>query len=136
MIGGLGEKVLLRIVAKYADHWNCMPTYDDFDHTLGVLKEHCRSIGRDFNTLKISEMVFTILGGTEQEADQAWQQAQSMGQDLKNAIRGTPRQVIEQFRRRAAKGVSLFQLVLLPLPMVSAVELFAREVMPAFALIR
>ena len=73
------------------------------------------------------------LGATEQEAAQAWAQAQSMGQDLRNAIKGTPKQVIEQFKERAARGVSLFQLVLLPMPFVSAAELFAREVMPAFA---
>ncbi len=133
MIGGLGEKVLLRLVAKYADQYNFMPTYEDFDRTLGILKEHCRAVGRDFNTLKISEMVFAVLGRNENEAAQAWQQAQSMGQDMRNAIKGTPAQVIEQFKRRAAKGVSLFQLVLLPLPSVSAAELFAREVMPAFA---
>jgi F420-dependent oxidoreductase-like protein len=133
MIGGLGEKVLLRIVAQHADHYNVMPTYDDFDHTLGVLKEHCRAIGRDFNTLKISEMVLTVLGSSEAEVRQSWQQTESMGLDLKNAIKGTPPQVIEQFRKRAAKGVSLFQLVLLPLPFVPAIELFAREVMPAFA---
>ncbi|MFI5351948.1 MAG: TIGR03560 family F420-dependent LLM class oxidoreductase [Candidatus Binatales bacterium] len=133
MIGGLGEKVLLRLVAKYADHYNLMPTYENFDRTLGALKEHCRALGRDFNTLKISEMVFAVLGATEQEAAQAWAQAQSMGQDLRNAIKGTPKQVIEQFKQRAARGVSLFQLVLLPMPFVSAAELFAREVMPAFA---
>src|ERR1700680_4125167 len=84
MIGGFGEKVMLRLVAKYADHWNCMPQYDDFDRIIGILREHCRAVGRDFATLKISEMVYAILGRNEDEVESSVNAVKSMGLDLKN----------------------------------------------------
>ena len=41
-IGGSGEKVMLKIVAKHADRWNCPAGYKNFKHKLSVLKEHCK----------------------------------------------------------------------------------------------
>ena len=36
-IGGSGEKVMLRIVAQYADRWNCPAGYKSFGDKLGVV---------------------------------------------------------------------------------------------------
>ena len=48
LIGGSGEKVTLRIVAKYADEWNMATgTPEQFRDKCRVLDEHCRAIGRD-----------------------------------------------------------------------------------------
>lgn len=48
IIGGNGEKITLRIVAKYADIWNFNGSeIDVFKHKLGVLHQHCADIGRD-----------------------------------------------------------------------------------------
>ena len=48
VIGASGEKVGLRIVARYADEWNMSKgTPDDFRHKSAVVDDYCRQIGRD-----------------------------------------------------------------------------------------
>ena len=48
MIGGGGERKLLRLVAKYADANNLVPTSPaDVRHKLDVLARHCDEVGRD-----------------------------------------------------------------------------------------
>jgi F420-dependent oxidoreductase-like protein len=48
VIGGKGEKVLLRIAARHADEWNIPSgTPDEFRHKCEVLDRHCRVEGRD-----------------------------------------------------------------------------------------
>jgi probable F420-dependent oxidoreductase len=47
LIGGGGEKVTLRLVAKYADAWNTFGPPDNFAHKSAVLDEWCEREGRD-----------------------------------------------------------------------------------------
>ena len=52
VIGGGGEKLTLRIAARYADIWNAPGgDVDIFRHKSSVLDEHCRAIGRDPNEI-------------------------------------------------------------------------------------
>ena len=55
-IGGRGKKVLLRLVAKYADVWNYNGSIGEFDETVEVLKGHCKDVGRDFDEIRITAM--------------------------------------------------------------------------------
>lgn len=54
-IGGGGEQLTLRMVAKYADIWN-MPggSVEVFKHKSEVLDGHCAKIGRDPSTIERS----------------------------------------------------------------------------------
>ncbi len=48
VIGGMGEQMTLRVVARHADIWNFEGTdVELFQHKLAVLHEHCAAIGRD-----------------------------------------------------------------------------------------
>jgi probable F420-dependent oxidoreductase len=47
LIAGGGERILLRLVAEYADLWNCYGTPAEMAHKNTILDEHCASIGRD-----------------------------------------------------------------------------------------
>jgi F420-dependent oxidoreductase-like protein len=47
LIGGSGRKILLRIVAQYADMWNANGTPEHLAELVGVIEEHCRTVGRD-----------------------------------------------------------------------------------------
>src|SRR4029077_204164 len=52
LIGGGGERVLLRLVARYADIWNNLgAAHGDIGRKLAVLREHCARIGRDPGTI-------------------------------------------------------------------------------------
>ncbi len=47
LIGGSGEKVTLRLVARYADAWNAFGPPDSWSHKNDVLDEWCEQVGRD-----------------------------------------------------------------------------------------
>jgi alkanesulfonate monooxygenase SsuD/methylene tetrahydromethanopterin reductase-like flavin-dependent oxidoreductase (luciferase family) len=47
LIGGGGERLLLRIVARHADEWNVFATPDVLRHKLAVLDRHCDAACRD-----------------------------------------------------------------------------------------
>lgn len=55
VVGGVGEKYTLPLVARYADVWN-VPTYalGELDRKLSVLREICEDIGRDPSTIVLS----------------------------------------------------------------------------------
>jgi alkanesulfonate monooxygenase SsuD/methylene tetrahydromethanopterin reductase-like flavin-dependent oxidoreductase (luciferase family) len=50
LVGGAGEKVLLRLVAQYADACNLTDSLDPafYRHKLDVLRGHCEAVGRDY----------------------------------------------------------------------------------------
>jgi len=55
VIGGGGEQLTLRVVAKYADVWNFVGgNIDAFRHKSEVLNGHCAEIGRDPSTIERS----------------------------------------------------------------------------------
>ena len=131
MIGGSGEKVMLRIVAQYADRWNCPAGYEDFGHKLNVLKNHCKAVGRDFNTLTISEQLLVCLGKDDAEVEQKWQMAKRFPFSA-TGIKGKPDQIVAQLRERVNRGVTMFTIFFSDFAPPPTLEMFAREVMPAF----
>jgi F420-dependent oxidoreductase-like protein len=51
LIGGGGEQVTLRLVARYADACNLYPT-PELPHKLDVLRRHCEAEGRDYDAIE------------------------------------------------------------------------------------
>jgi F420-dependent oxidoreductase-like protein len=58
VIGALGEKLALRVVAIHADIWNFEGTLEEFQHKNAVLNEHCEAIGRNPSTIERSVQFF------------------------------------------------------------------------------
>jgi probable F420-dependent oxidoreductase len=54
LIGGIGEKKTLPIVAAHADIWHAFADGDALRHKVEVLEAHCRAIGRDPNEIELS----------------------------------------------------------------------------------
>jgi len=132
-IGGGGEKVLLRIVAKYADRWNCPAAYGASAAKVEVLHNHCRDVGRDPKAISISEQILVCVGRNEAEVAEKWVVAEKkFRQFARNTIKGTPAQAIEQIREREKNGVTLLTMCFGDEPTPATLEFFAREVMPAF----
>src|ERR671927_1838589 len=50
-IGGSGEKVTLRLVARWGDACNIMGDIETIRHKLDVLKGHCEDVGRDYDEI-------------------------------------------------------------------------------------
>lgn len=59
VIGGSGEQLTLKIVAKYADVWNFAGgPVETFAHKVSVLHEHCATIGRDPAEIELSIQIY------------------------------------------------------------------------------
>ncbi len=59
LIGGGGEKVTLRIVARYADMWNDFGSAERFAHKNAVLDRWCAEQGRDPAEIERTTMIET-----------------------------------------------------------------------------
>jgi F420-dependent oxidoreductase-like protein len=132
-IGGSGEKVMLKIVAKHADRWNCPAGYRSFEGKLNVLKDHCKAVGRDINSINISEQLLVCIGATEAEVEDKWKVASRLKPFSLTGIKGTPAQITEQLHDRVRKGITFFTVMFGDFGPPQTIDLFAREVMPAFA---
>lgn len=136
LIGGAGEKVILPIVARHADIWNCPNNHSaELSRRRDVLYEHCESIGRDPKEIEISEQCVVVLGRDQKDFRSKWGIAKKMLGGVfdleKTAFRGTPQQVAEQFQARVAEGVTFFTFLLSDFHTPESLELFAEKVMPA-----
>jgi alkanesulfonate monooxygenase SsuD/methylene tetrahydromethanopterin reductase-like flavin-dependent oxidoreductase (luciferase family) len=55
MIGGMGERKTLRLVARYAQACNLFPT-PELPRKLEVLRAHCEAEGRDYDEIERTSM--------------------------------------------------------------------------------
>lgn len=65
LIGGGGEKLTLKITAKYADEWNVWGTVDTMIHKMSVLDKHCEDVGRDPSEIQRSAVALMFLSADE-----------------------------------------------------------------------
>ena len=68
LIGGGGEKLTLRVVAKHADEWNGEVGPQAFARKLEVLREHCRAVGRNVDDIRVS-----VVLRSEAQAEAMWE---------------------------------------------------------------
>jgi len=128
LIGGGGEQLTLKIVAKHADWWNFPGgTLENYAHKLDVLRGHCDAVGRDYNSIvKTWSAECVALAPTEAEAKRI---AEASPYN-KDAVVGTPVQVAEQLQRFVDVGVEYLCVRMVDFPRSQGIELFANEVVP------
>jgi len=54
LIGGSGEKVLLRHVARYANAWNANLPFDEYRRKVDILRRHCKEVGRNPDEIELT----------------------------------------------------------------------------------
>ncbi len=138
LIGGAGERRLLRVVAEHADIWNCPNNAaGELEHKLEVLKRHCDAIGRNFEDIEVSEQCIVVLGRDESDLHSKLQFAKrALGAifDIdRTALRGTPDQLADAIHARSRQGVTFFTMLFGDLNQPETLELFMEKVAPAFA---
>ena len=137
IIGGSGERHLLRVVAELAAEWNCPASSAwEYDRKLTVLKNHCKDLGRDINGIAISEQTVCVIGENRAELEEKLPKAKKrygfFGDIEKTGIVGTPDECIETIRKKAKKGVSKFTIFFSDIMKPETLRFFAKEVMSAF----
>ncbi len=68
LIGGGGEKVTLKLVAQYGDACNVGGDISTITHKFAVIKEHCETLGRDYESIHRTSSAFCVVGDTESAA--------------------------------------------------------------------
>jgi F420-dependent oxidoreductase-like protein len=113
LIGGMGEKKTLRLVAQYADACNLFAAVgvDEVARKLDVLKRHCEDVGRPYDEIErtVLNIVWLAPGAT------------------------SPAEAIESCRKLADVGI---QHVIFSMPNhheIAPLEMVGREIIPAVA---
>jgi alkanesulfonate monooxygenase SsuD/methylene tetrahydromethanopterin reductase-like flavin-dependent oxidoreductase (luciferase family) len=140
LIGGGGEKVLMGIAARHADIWNNMAVFQaQLGDKVEALRRRCDEVGRDFDSIEVSQQCVVVIGEDEDSARVALEKAKKiygghMGAGLEeHGIWGSPEGVIERIERHRRLGVSLFVIEFFGRDTREPARLFAEKVMPAFA---
>ena len=137
VIGGAGEKKMLRLVAEEADIWNASAgNYAQLDRKIAALRGHCEAIGRDFATIELSLQDLVVLAPTDAALaaplEDARRRLSFFGDVDQIATIGTPDRVIDTLRKKAAQGITYFVCLFTDGGQPETVRLFGERVLPAF----
>lgn len=129
LIGGGGEQLTLRVVAKHADWWN-IPGGDaaNYARKLDVLRSHCDAVGRDYDSIRKTWAGETISVASTRAAAQKLADASPFAKG--GGMVGTPEEVAEHLRAFTKLGVDYFILRFTDFPNPDGAILFAEEVAP------
>jgi alkanesulfonate monooxygenase SsuD/methylene tetrahydromethanopterin reductase-like flavin-dependent oxidoreductase (luciferase family) len=133
-IGGGGEQLTLRVVARYADYSNFGGSPEDFARKREILKGHCAAVGRDESEIRKTWSPDVFIRRTEKEIKAAGSlslRADPFDQWHANNLVGTVEQVTEKVQKYIELGCSGFIPWCADYPSSETVELFA-EVMKNF----
>ena len=141
VIGARGERRTLKIVAAHADEWNTTRvTFDDYRAKRAALEAHCAAVGRDPRAIARSLMVPVIIGRTAAELTARRERAREIfprmppdedGWRAGGFLYGTPDRIVADLKRWESLGVTRAMLQMLDMDDTAAMELLAREVVPA-----
>jgi len=127
-IGGMGEKLTLRVVAESADGWNTfMMPVEAYQQKLNALAGHCRAVGRNPSDIRKSLVMQALVGDDRAALDRQAEQLRARGQQ---GLTGTPEQVAEQIMRYVDLGVGDFILGTRPPYDFSNLQTFIERVAP------
>jgi len=110
-IGGGGEQVTLKLVAKYGDACNIGGTPDVVQHKLDVLRGHCEKVGRNYDDIIRSSGLTVHLLENEKDAERETAKArgsQSLEEYSKGTWVGTPDQIVERMQPLLDVGINYF----------------------------
>ncbi|ELZ05969.1 LLM class flavin-dependent oxidoreductase [Natrialba asiatica] len=150
LVGGQGEDVTLKLVAKHADVWNTDVFNGDIEtlnHKIEVIEDHCETVGRDPDEIEYSwdghvictrdeekfDRLLDLMTPIQFEAEYTDQTPIETEADAREYfIMGSPEECAGAIERRIEAGVTKFQCWFIDFPETDGMELFADEVMSEF----
>jgi F420-dependent oxidoreductase-like protein len=137
LVGGSGEKILLKLVARYADIWNNLGAFHgEVREKLAALRAHCEKIGRSCDEIEVSQQTIGAIASSKDEAKRLTEAVHQEVGFLTGAPHlcptGTPGEVVERLKQSVAMGITTFIISFGRHVTAESVRLFGREVIPAF----
>ena len=134
-IGGGGEQLTLRVVAKHANCSNFGGPPDVWAHKRDVLRRHCADAGRDVDEIRMTWSPDLLIRETDAEIEAVGSLAvwgQPAAEWRANNLVGTVEQVAEKIRTYVELGCRGFIPWCADYPDTTSLELLATRIMPRF----
>ena len=131
MVGGSGERHTLKIVAKYADACNLYGSAETVKRKLSILNEHCKSVGRDYDSILKTKLGFIIIDNDKEMVEKRIRQiSKAIPEDQVRefTIYGTPEDVLEQIKLLEEVGIQYLIVDLEPYRELEALEIFGNSI--------
>ncbi|OBG13378.1 luciferase [Mycolicibacterium celeriflavum] len=136
VIGGVGEKYTLPLVARYADVWN-VPTYalGALESKVSALRSICEDVGRDPSTIVLSVEAVMALAPDDASLPQVRRLAEKrFGAPAfglaEGGLVGTPRTVVDRIHELQSQGFGQIVLFTHDRGSDETLDLLACEVIP------
>jgi F420-dependent oxidoreductase-like protein len=133
LIGGSGEKVTLKIVAKYGDACNLFGSAETVKHKLAALRKHCEEVGRDYDSILKTKLAQVMIGEDEAQIKGTVSQMEKgmpPGMLREMVIYGTPDQVQKQVTELADAGIQYLIMGFSGPNELQSLRLFGETVLP------
>ena len=131
LVGGYGEKRTLEIVARCADACNLFGSPETVKIKLNVLKEHCKKVGRDYDSILKTKLGSVIIDKNEEAAKERVSRifkGMSEQQISEYVIYGTADSVVKQIEMLEEVGIQYFIVNLEFSRELEELESFAKNV--------
>jgi F420-dependent oxidoreductase-like protein len=134
-IGGGGEQLTLRVVARHADCANFGGKPHEWAHKAEVLQQHCKAVGRDYDEIRKTISGEMFIRETEKELVEAGTKS-LWGEPLESwrqgNLVGTPDEISEKIQTYIDLGCTGFVPWCSDYPETESLRLLAEKVMPNF----
>jgi F420-dependent oxidoreductase-like protein len=131
MIGGSGERHTLKIIAKYADACNLFGSAETIKRKLSILREHCKSVGRDYDSILKTKLGFIVIDNDRETLEKRIQQISKVipEEQVRDIITyGTPEDVLKQIELLEEVGIEYLIVDLEPNRELEALETFGDSI--------
>ena len=128
-VGGQGERVTLKLVARHADGWNVpFVSVDTFRHKVGVLEGHCADADRD--AADITRSLNLALAWREEDLRAQFGNTAEFVRG--SVLTGSAQEVVDRIGEYADAGADQINVAMRAPFDVAGLERFAAEVLPQF----
>jgi F420-dependent oxidoreductase-like protein len=144
MIGGTGQKVLLKLVAKHADMWNATNGAEEMRGHIDVIKRHGETVGRDTDAIEKTVMMPLVYNAPRERQEfvtnlivhmraNAPSGARTITPEMarKEIMIGNKQECLDTIERYVKAGVTHFIFMCFAPYFVDEIQAFAEEVIPA-----
>jgi len=129
LIGGDGEKVTLKLVAQYADTCNVGDDPATVKQKLAVLKQHCETVGRDYESIHRTSSTLCLMADSDEQALRQLpaELKARLGKSVNTALIGSPETICLRLAAYEEAGVQELLVRFIDGTNLEALRRFAQE---------